>query len=174
MGTLGGGEAVMTELRLRLVPDPALLAPTRRQVRRWAEENRIAEERSERLLLAVGEALANSMEHALAAARVTRPAELRDQDEPSITLDLRLDDRGRIVARVCDPGPWREPGSRPAGLRGRGLALMRRAMGRVEVVRRPDDGTVVTLVEDRPPAGTPGRPGASGGDGVNAQRQHRR
>ncbi len=147
MRTPGGGEAVMTDLRLRIVPDPALLAPTRRTIRRWADENQIAGERAERLLLACGEALANSIEHTREAGRDARAAAAAAFRDPSITLDLRVDDQGRVVAQICDRGPWREPGSPSGGLRGRGLALMRRAMGRVEVLRA-EAGTVVRLIEE--------------------------
>lgn len=148
MVTLGDDEAVMTELRLRLVPDPALLAPTRQAIRRWAGEHGIDDERVERLLLACGEALANSMEHTRQAPRGARAAASAALDEAPITLDVWFGADGGIVARICDRGPWREPGVR-SGLRGRGLALMRRAMGRVEVVRA-QTGTVVTLVEQDP------------------------
>lgn len=153
MGTRGGGDAaVATELRLGLTADPALLAPVRRAVRRWAEQNGIAQDRLERLLLACGEALANSMEHA-AGTPVRRPvpAEPGGHGGPGgdpITLTVRLDPEGRMVAQIWDRGPWRlsEQGTAAVPLRGRGLALMRRVMGRVRVDRAPT-GTVVTLVE---------------------------
>jgi serine/threonine-protein kinase RsbW len=142
---------VVTELRLRLVADPALLAPARRAIRGWAEQNQVGGERVERLLLACGEALANSIEHTRrVAGRAVAAAALGPSVEAPITLDLRLDAAGRIVAEIRDRGPWREPGAGSgARLRGRGLALMRRAMGRVEVVRAAA-GTVVTLTECDP------------------------
>lgn len=134
------GRQAVAALHHRLLADPAQLAPTRRMIRQWAGAHGIPDLRTERLLLASGEALANAMEHAYAG---TGPG--------AIELVIRLDPDGTIVTQVHDFGTWREPDPAAvngggARLRGRGIPLMNGLMDRVEVVRQAA-GTTVTMTD---------------------------
>ena len=148
------GRQAVAALHHRLLADPAQLAPTRRMIRQWAGSHGVSELRTERLLLASGEALANAMEHAYT-----------DTGPGAIELVIRLDPDGTIVTQVHDFGRWREPDpvpevpevpegangtgggtGRTTGMRGRGLPLMNGLMDRVEVVRQAA-GTTVTMTD---------------------------
>jgi serine phosphatase RsbU (regulator of sigma subunit)/anti-sigma regulatory factor (Ser/Thr protein kinase) len=93
------------------------LAVVRRALRRWMNENRMAPEVAQDVLTAVGEAVANSIEHAYGA------------NQGWVTLEAVYEaDRLEIIVR--DTGAWRPPRS---GDRGRGIPLMRAIMDTVEV-----------------------------------------
>lgn len=96
------------EIRLPAAPTSATIA--RRFVSRYARVARLSPERSFDLVIAVGEAVANAVEHAYRGA--------------TGDFVLRLDYRdGRIIGEVRDLGTWRE--RRPSPERGRGLAILR-------------------------------------------------
>ena len=80
------------------------------------------------ILVAVGEACANSIEHGYGPAG------------GSLELSLARSDR-YLEATIRDYGRWREPRGTH---RGRGIGMMRRLTSSVDVVRRPD-GTEVRL-----------------------------
>ena len=81
------------EIRLPASPMSATIA--RRFVSRYARVARLSPERSFDLVIAVGEAVANAVEHAYRGA--------------TGDFVLRLDYRdGRIVGEVRDLGTWRE------------------------------------------------------------------
>jgi anti-anti-sigma factor len=96
----------------RIPADPGELAGMRRAVARWAAATALPEEAVEDLQLALGEAMANAVEHAYAGGA------------PGICeyrVGLGLD--GDVHVQVTDSGRWRPP---PAdkGHRGRGLELI--------------------------------------------------
>jgi anti-anti-sigma factor len=100
-------------LRLDLPADPARLADVRRAVRRWASAAGLPVDAIEDLLLALGEATGNAVEHAY-----------RDADAPGrVIVELRLDGADDVVVSVTDAGTWRPPPSDP-GFRGRGLRII--------------------------------------------------
>jgi anti-anti-sigma factor len=111
----------------RLPADPNRLARVRRAVAAWARAGGLPEEMSEDLQLALGEALANAVEHAYPGAA-----------EGECAWSLERDPDGAVRACVQDFGVWRPP---PAdrGHRGRGLELIS-ALGADVDVRRTQDG----------------------------------
>jgi PAS domain S-box-containing protein len=120
---------------------PEQLTAIRREVNRWAGATGLHPDHTEDLQLALGEALANAVEHAY-----------RDDEAGALdyTLQLHPDDGG-VRATVTDHGRWRPP---PAdrGYRGRGLQVIR-ALGRDVTIEHagPDAGTAVAFTVDPPP-----------------------
>jgi anti-sigma regulatory factor (Ser/Thr protein kinase) len=123
----------MTQLRHRISAVPAELAGARKVIREWAARVRLSRTRLDRLLLAVGEAIGNAMEHAYLGMR-----------RGVIDLYLDLDGAGRLTGWVRDYGRWRESDTAAEAVRhrGRGLSLIRGVMDQVEVVRDQDGTTV--------------------------------
>ncbi len=138
-----------------LPADPARLSRVRRTVTAWARAAGLSEDGVDDLQLALGEALANAVEHAYAASGGRGRCEYRLQRAPDGSIDVC----------VRDEGVWRP---RPAdrGHRGRGLELIAALAADVEVARTTDArgvegaGTTVRFrfVPAGPgPAGTPVR-----------------
>jgi anti-anti-sigma factor len=142
---------VPAPLRLDLVVDAGRLGGVRAAVRDWAVGAALRADRTDDLLLAVGEAAANAVEHAYGGS----PGRLR--------VEL-AQTGGSVEATVADEGRWRPPPEDP-GFRGRGRALVRRLAEEVDVDRRPD-GTVVRFRLAPAPPAVPAddRPGAATDD----------
>jgi sigma-B regulation protein RsbU (phosphoserine phosphatase) len=108
--------------------DPAALRQIRHAVRQWLADVGVAHGPAEEVVVAVGEAASNVVEHAYGPSGGT--VSVRLVAEPSA-----------IVAVVRDHGRWRSPrGSN----RGRGTVLMRGLVDEVKVEHLAD-GTRVTL-----------------------------
>ncbi|MGY1605193.1 SpoIIE family protein phosphatase [Geodermatophilus sp. SYSU D00815] len=122
---------VPAPLEDRLPADPARLARVRRAVQAWADEAGLPEETTEDLQLALGEAVANAVEHAY---RGTTPGEC------AYRLAWTAD--GAVAVDVEDFGAWRAIPEDP-GFRGRGLLLIRRLAEGVVVEPTPGGGTTV-------------------------------
>jgi GAF domain-containing protein/anti-sigma regulatory factor (Ser/Thr protein kinase) len=114
------------ELRVAAVPDS--LATMRRALRSWLLAAGADEDFTYDVLVAVGEAAANAVEHAYGPV-----------DDDFVVRAER--DGDHCVFTVSDRGSWRSSRGRN---RGRGLALMRELMDDVQVDSGAD-GTVVTL-----------------------------
>jgi anti-sigma regulatory factor (Ser/Thr protein kinase) len=97
----------------RLHADPVRLAPVRRSVVAWADAAALPEDVVEDLQLALGEALANAIEHAY-----------RDQTAGECAFAVTWAPDGGVDVRVDDFGTWRPVPADP-GFRGRGLMLIR-------------------------------------------------
>jgi anti-sigma regulatory factor (Ser/Thr protein kinase) len=113
-------------LRLRHSASVWELREIRRRVARWAGQNRLPDDAVIDLQLAVGEAVANGVEHAYRenAAEV-----------PTVEVDLELRARGAlqvVAVTVVDHGRWRPVRGRPR-YRGRGLALIERLSRQFQV-----------------------------------------
>ncbi len=115
------------EMRLPAEPTSATIA--RRFVSRYARVAQLEPERTFDLVLAVGEAVANAVEHAYRGA--TGDFVLR--------LDARED---KIFGEVQDLGTWYD--HRPPVERGRGLAILRATTQRLEL-NRSERGTTVAF-----------------------------
>jgi PAS domain S-box-containing protein len=115
-------------LHLRLPADPAMLAPLRQTLRRWLREAGAERDVAEEILVAVGEACANVIQHAYGAR------------EGPLEVELGVDD-GEVTVTVGDVGAWRPP-SETGG--GRGLPMMRGFMDSVATDTGPA-GTVVRM-----------------------------
>ncbi len=130
-------------LSARLPADPSRLSGVRRVVMAWATAMGLPWETAEDLQLALGEALANAVEHAYSGGgpgeceyRVARAAD------------------GSVDVEVIDTGTWRPP---PAdrGFRGRGLELISALAQDVEITHGPDGSAAGgTRVRFRFPAET--------------------
>jgi PAS domain S-box-containing protein len=115
------------ELTLPAAPLSATIA--RRFVARYARVAQLEPEATFNLVLAVGEAVANAIEHAYRGA--------------AGDFVLRLStSEGKILGEVQDLGTWRE--ERPSPERGRGLAILR-ATTRGFELNRTSRGTIVTF-----------------------------
>jgi serine phosphatase RsbU (regulator of sigma subunit)/CHASE3 domain sensor protein/anti-sigma regulatory factor (Ser/Thr protein kinase) len=111
---------------------PDALGRVRERLRAWLDEQALSPDDQLAVLIAVGEACANTIQHAYGAAanatNLFRVEACREGDE--------------ILCCVTDNGAWKDS---PTGTaRGNGLAIMRELMDQVVVDRRPS-GTAVTL-----------------------------
>jgi anti-sigma regulatory factor (Ser/Thr protein kinase) len=106
------------------------LAEVRDQLRRWLIDHGIVDDLVDDLVLAVGEATTNAMEHGVGL----RP-------EARVTVRGRLDG-ANLVIEVHDPGQWV---TAPSGEdRGYGLKIMSSVVDDVEI-ETGDRGTTVRL-----------------------------
>lgn len=121
-------------LRITTAADPATLAVSRAGLKDWLTAAGVSAEDCADVLLAVGEAAANSTEHAVAGA--SGPVD--------ITVDARFVADVLQIA-VSDTGSWR-PASPTSGHRGHGISLMNALMDSVNLTTGPG-GTTVTLVK---------------------------
>lgn len=111
---------------------PEELRTMRAAVREWLDAREVPREEVTNLMLAVGEACANAVEHAYAG-----------REPGTVVLEL-ADDDGGITVRVRDFGSWRPPTAATSNGRGRGTEIMRAVTH--EFDRRGDEGgTTVTL-----------------------------
>jgi anti-anti-sigma factor len=117
----------------RLPPDPRRLAGVRRAVAAWAVAAGLTDEVTDDLQLALGEALANAVEHAY-----------RGSGDGECSYRVAREADGGVRVEVRDSGTWRPP---PAdkGFRGRGLELIAALGEDVEVSAGagPGPGTTV-------------------------------
>lgn len=96
----------------------------RNHVGSWADRHALPEDVVIDLQLALGEAVANGVEHAYTGAR---PGTV------DVEVQLRQDVAPAVLVRVSDHGRWRAPMGN--GYRGRGLSVIERLARRVEVSR---------------------------------------
>ena len=109
------------------------LAPIRRELRRWLAPLGMTGEAREDMVLAVGEAATNSVEHAY-------PEATTDEDTVELIFWTEPD---AVCVEIVDHGAWQTPPTDPRG-RGRGIPIMRRLMESVLIHHGPD-GTSVLL-----------------------------
>jgi serine phosphatase RsbU (regulator of sigma subunit)/anti-sigma regulatory factor (Ser/Thr protein kinase) len=115
-------------LRLSLPAEPRTLAQMRRTLRRWLREAGVAPNDENEIVVACGEACANVVQHAYAAA-------------PGV-VELEATRVGdSIEVSVRDQGGWRPAADRGGGW---GLSLIEALMDSVDVQRAPD-GTEVRM-----------------------------
>ena len=165
MGEAAFGGGGPSEFAHRIWPaHPRHLARIRSEVRRWLGPLALAGDNEDDLVLAVSEAVSNSVEHAYSPATLDGTVELSFWTEPDA-----------VCVEVVDHGEWRIPSGQPTG-RGRGIEIMQRLVAFV-LIRHDRRGTRVLLRHlplggpsprcISPPAtrrlaGDAGRPGALG------------
>ncbi len=128
-----------TRLRRVLPARPEALRRLRVDVRAWADARGLAEPARAALLLALGEACTNAIEHAYAGGEVG-----------DVEVEL-ADGEAGVRVMVRDRGGWREP--RPSdGRRGRGTGIMQAVAADFERRTGPDGTTVTFRLPSRGPA----------------------
>jgi anti-sigma regulatory factor (Ser/Thr protein kinase) len=127
-------------LQLSRPAHPAQLGYIRARVQRWARQHRLPEEVLIDLQLALGEAVANGVEHAYAdMATGTVDVEVRLWRTPPGTrpdgdvTDPDPPPGGTISVRVADHGRWRPP--ERSRHRGRGMLVIERLARHAKIVR---------------------------------------
>lgn len=116
-------------LELRVPAVPASLTEIRAAVRRWTAASDVPAEEVADLLLAIGEATTNVVEHAYGPG--------------GGDIELRIELRGsdELVATVRDEGDWRTPRGEN---RGRGIPIIRGCSDHVDI-EHSRGGTTVTI-----------------------------
>jgi PAS domain S-box-containing protein len=122
-------------LHVELPALTASLAPMRAQLRDWLTGAAVDPETAVDIILAVGEAASNAVEHA--GHRASHPVDL--------AMTARITGVGlRLV--VADNGCWRPPAAEP-GYRGHGISLMKALVDTVDI-KATDHGTTVDLLKE--------------------------
>jgi anti-anti-sigma factor len=124
-------EAGVEPLRLDLRAVPAALPGVRRRLGQWLAGLGMGEQDRVGVMVAVGEACANSAEHAY-----------RGGEPGPLSVMAAVDVDGVLTVTVKDEGTWRPP-DRDPGDRGRGLLIMRQLVD--AVVLQEERGTTLTL-----------------------------
>jgi anti-sigma regulatory factor (Ser/Thr protein kinase) len=124
-------------LLIRLPAKPASLAVIRTHLRRWFPTAAVGAATAAELLLAVGEAASNAVEHA------TRNA----HHDVELEVSARTTDTG-LALTVKDNGRWHTPRKRP-GVRGHGSKLMTALVDSVTITPTAD-GTTVEMRKELP------------------------
>jgi anti-sigma regulatory factor (Ser/Thr protein kinase) len=126
--------------------DPSSLALMRSQLRQWLPAASIGSPEATDIMIAVGEAAANAVEH----ATVGRPG---GAPPVSISLAARADGT-KIQLIIADTGSWQSPpadrGEPAPHTRGHGIIFMHALMDDV-AIDSSDRGTTVTLTKDLKP-----------------------
>jgi anti-sigma regulatory factor (Ser/Thr protein kinase) len=156
---------------LRLPARKGSLADARHRFGSWLADAAPLAAGQDALLLALGELVANAVEHAYAPG-----------SEGSVDIRAQISENGLLECRVADDGRWREPGH--AEDRGNGLMLAAYLGGEFLVNHAPQParapvgsrGTVVTLRRRLlrpavvgPVPGGGARPAAAGGPSFRAE-----
>jgi anti-sigma regulatory factor (Ser/Thr protein kinase) len=123
-------EAAGEPFVLRLPAEATSLGPLRDRLRRWLDAAGVDRREAADVLLAVGEAASNAVEHPL------------EPDPAAIVVSLRHAADGAATIEIRDHGRWDDAPSAPH--RGRGMQIMRAIAGDVAVDRSPQ-GTTVTI-----------------------------
>jgi anti-anti-sigma factor len=131
--------APVTQFRREVSATPDVLPELRSGLGEWLAAAGAAPSDAADIQIAVGEAVANVIEHAYAG--LGGPLLVEAHHDPS----------GRVWITVADSGTWRSPSVEPAA-RGRGLIMIRACMDTVEI-DSSDTGT--TLQMDRRLCGKP-------------------
>jgi anti-sigma regulatory factor (Ser/Thr protein kinase) len=145
------GPPVADVLKFELAPE--LVAPSiaRERFERWLRGLRWPNGQGEDLVLALSEAVSNSIEHGYRMhAGQVRPALDLGPVEVSAEVLVEEGGRRRIALTVRDHGRWREPVG-PARFRGHGLSIMRACADHFSIDGTAT-GTTLTLITRAAPS----------------------
>lgn len=134
----GADRSPPAPLLIRIPAKPASLAVIRARLRSWLSTVAVSPAAAAELLLAVGEAASNAVEHATRDAR----------HDVELEVSARATSTGLAVT-VKDNGRWRAPPKRP-GTRGHGSKLMTALVDTVTITPTPNGTTVEMRKELHP------------------------
>ena len=138
MTTVSGADAVgPAPLRIRLPAIPASLAVIRARLRTWLPTAHVAPSAAAEVLLAVGEAVSNAVEHAVRGT----PGDVE------VEVTARATTTG-LALTVKDNGRWHAP--RKSAQRGHGNRLMHALVDTVTITPTPQGTTVEMRKELHP------------------------
>ena len=123
-------------MRVLLPAIPGSLAVIRTHLRRWLPTTAVTASAAAEVLLAVGEAASNAIEHAVRGAA----------HNVVVEVTARATHTG-LTLTVKDNGRWHAPPSTPQGHRGHGSRLMRALVDTVTITPTPQGTTVEMLKE---------------------------
>jgi anti-sigma regulatory factor (Ser/Thr protein kinase) len=142
--------ATGADVELHLVLNAGWVVPSiaRERVDGWLRSHRWPPAQVEELVLAVSEAVSNSVEHGYQVP-------LDALDHPgAVELDARLtaapDGYRQVEFRVVDRGSWREPDTGTSS-RGHGMLIMRTCTDELVVDASPDGTSVLLRSRPAPP-----------------------
>jgi anti-sigma regulatory factor (Ser/Thr protein kinase) len=130
-GASGADARKPAPMRIQLPAIPASLAVIRAHLRRWLPTAAVSASAAADVLLAVGEAASNAVEHAVRGAARNVVVE----------VTARATDTG-LALTIKDNGRWHAPPTSPAGHRGHGSRLMRALVDTVTITPTPQGTTV--------------------------------
>ncbi|WP_442932987.1 SpoIIE family protein phosphatase [Mycobacterium kyogaense] len=117
-------------LDIDITADVAELAPSRAALRTWLGSAGVSQEQTLDVLIAVGEAVANAIEHG-------------HRDDPGGTVSLHASAYAdHLWVTIRDTGSWKPQAETPAVHRGRGLGLMQALMQDVSIDSQTTGTTV--------------------------------
>jgi anti-sigma regulatory factor (Ser/Thr protein kinase) len=126
-------------LRIRLPAIPASLAVIRAHLRTWLPTARVNPAAAADVLLAIGEAASNAVEHAVRGIA----------GDVELEITARATNTG-LALTVKDNGRWHAPMRNAAGRRGHGTSLMRALVDTVTITPTPQGTTVEMRKELHP------------------------
>jgi anti-sigma regulatory factor (Ser/Thr protein kinase) len=136
--TVSGADAVgPAPLRIRLPAIPASLAVIRARLRTWLPGAQVTPSAAAEVLLAVGEAVSNAVEHAVRGTA----------GDVEVEVTVRATTTG-LALTVKDNGRWHAP--RRSAQRGHGSRLMNALVDTVTVTPTPQGTTVEMRKELHP------------------------
>lgn len=115
----------------------------RAQIRHWLTERHVSPDDHAVILIAIGEACTNVIDHAYRARHRARDGDQGGPQTEMVFVDLS-DHGTEVVAKVTDSGSWRPSGSHSTD-RGRGTDIMRAISNRYERCAAAGGGTIITL-----------------------------
>lgn len=113
--------------------EPGELGDTRHTLRTWLRQCGLSTKRAQSVLLAVGEACTNAIEHAY-----------RDTKREDVRVRVETAGGAGLLVTVADTGTWKTPVADPTTKRGRGTSIMKTMMDEVTILPDPS-GTTVTM-----------------------------
>jgi anti-sigma regulatory factor (Ser/Thr protein kinase) len=113
--------------------EPGRLGDARHALRTWLRQCGLSARRAQSVLLAVGEACINAIEHGY-----------RDAERENVRVRVETAGGAGLLVTVADTGTWKTPVADPETKRGRGTAIMQTMMDEVSILPDPS-GTTVTM-----------------------------
>jgi len=126
----------MRILKLSIPPQPRFAATARAEFTKFAGSNSLEALDAEALMFALGEAIANAIQHAQTAEAIEVRASVNGD-----SVVVTVTDRGRGFAPPHGPVPLPSVFAEA----GRGFAIMQRCTDFIEVISEPGSGTAVKL-----------------------------